>query len=154
MEIEAEFSLNLWDFLPVGFLMNPPKAFEDYDNFPDDILWRYKLQYTQGLGCESLGNKLAESEISDDEYERIKAENPKAVLNNKEAAYYFKIFRQFHPQDSVLGSIGIWTGFDFEEEREHVRGTVDGDLKHRRPYAFLHDIDLLINKFVYSLQKS
>ncbi len=29
-----------------------------------------------------------------------------------------------------MGSIGIWTGFDMEEERERVRGTVDGDLKH------------------------
>jgi asparagine synthase (glutamine-hydrolysing) len=52
------------------------------------------------------------------------------VINSREAAYYFKIFREFHPQDSILGSIGIWTGFDFEEEREQVRGTVDGDLKH------------------------
>jgi asparagine synthase (glutamine-hydrolysing) len=32
----------------------------------------------------------------------------------------------------VLGSIGIWTGFDFAEEREKVRGTMDGDLKHAR----------------------
>jgi asparagine synthase (glutamine-hydrolysing) len=32
----------------------------------------------------------------------------------------------------VLGSIGIWTGFDFAEEREQVQGTVDGDLKHVR----------------------
>ena len=73
--------------------------------------------------------------MTDDECERIKAENPQAVLNSKEAAYYFKLFRQFHPQDSVLGSIGIWTGFDFEEEREQVRGTVDGHLKH------VHDED-------------
>ena len=108
------------------------KAFEDTDYLPDDILWRYKVQYTQGAGCEDLGQKLAEREMSDDEYERIKAENPRAVLNSREAAYYFKIFRQFHPQDSVLGSIGIWTGFDFAEERERVRGTVDGDLKHER----------------------
>ena len=71
--------------------------------------------------------------MSEDEYERIKAENPKAVLNSREAAYYFKIFRQFHPQDSILGSIGIWTGFDFAEERERVRGTMDGDLKYERP---------------------
>ena len=70
--------------------------------------------------------------MSDDEYERVKDENPRATINSKEAAYYFKIFRQFHPQDSILGSIGIWTGFDFEEERERVRGTVDGDLKHNR----------------------
>ena len=69
--------------------------------------------------------------MSDDEYERIKAENPDAIINSREAAYYFKIFRQFHPQDSILNSIGIWTGFDFPEEREQVRGTVDGELKHK-----------------------
>ncbi len=108
------------------------KAFEDTGYLPDDILWRYKVQYTQGAGCESLGERLAESEVSQDEFERIKAENPKATINSREAAYYYKIFRHYHPQDSVLGSIGIWTGFDFEEERERVRGTMDGDLKHTR----------------------
>jgi asparagine synthase (glutamine-hydrolysing) len=107
-------------------------AFQDTDYLPDDILWRYKVQYTQGAGCESLGERLAESEVSQDEFERIKAENPRATINSREAAYYYKIFRQYHPQDSVLGSIGIWTGFDFAEERERVRGTMDGDLKHAR----------------------
>jgi asparagine synthase (glutamine-hydrolysing) len=88
------------------------------------------VQYTQGAGCESLGEKLAEQEVKDDEYERIKAENSDAVINSKEAAFYYKIFREFHPQDSILGSIGIWTEFDFEEERNRVKGTVDGDLKY------------------------
>lgn len=106
------------------------KAFEDTNYLPEDILWRYKVQYTQGAGCEDLGERLAESEVSEDEYQRIKAENPKATINSREAAYYFKIFQKYHPQDSILGSIGIWTGFDFAEEREKVRGTVDGDLKH------------------------
>ena len=106
------------------------KAFEDTGYLPEEILWRYKVQYTQGAGCESLGEELAEKAMSQEEFERIKAENPKATINSREAAYYFKIFRQFHPQDSILGSIGIWTGFDFAEERERVRGTVDGDLKH------------------------
>ena len=106
------------------------KAFEGTNYLPDDILWRYKVQYTQGAGCESLGESLAEKEMSEEEFERIKAENPNAVINSREAAYYFKIFREAHPQDSILGSIGIWTGFDFAEERERVRGTVDGDLKH------------------------
>jgi asparagine synthase (glutamine-hydrolysing) len=106
------------------------KAFEDTHYLPAEILWRYKVQYTQGAGCESLGEKLAHQEMSEEEFQRIKAENPKATINSREAAYYFKIFRQFHPQDSILGSIGIWTGFDFAEERERVRGTMDGDLKH------------------------
>jgi len=105
-------------------------AFQDTGYLPDEILWRYKVQYTQGAGCEDLGEKLAHSEISEEEFERIKAENPKATINSREAAYYYEIFRKFHPQDSVLGSIGIWTGFDFAEEREKVKGTVDGDRKH------------------------
>ena len=108
------------------------KAFEDTGYLPDEILWRYKVQYTQGAGCESLGEQMAEKAMSNEEYERVKAESPGAILNSKEAAYYYKIFRRFHPQDSILGSIGIWTGFDFAEERERVRGTVDGDLKHDR----------------------
>jgi asparagine synthase (glutamine-hydrolysing) len=106
------------------------RAFEGTGYLPDEILWRYKVQYTQGAGCESLGEELAERELSDHEYERIVAENPQAIINSKEAAYYFKIFRRYHPQDSILGSIGIWTGFDFAEEREKVQGTVDGRLSH------------------------
>ena len=107
------------------------KAFEGTNYLPEEILWRYKVQYTQGAGCESLGEQLAEAEMSDEKYERIKYENPQAVLNSKEAAYYFEIFKRYHPQESILKSIGIWTGFDFAEERECVRGTVDGDLKHQ-----------------------
>jgi asparagine synthase (glutamine-hydrolysing) len=106
------------------------KAFEGTGYLPDEILWRYKVQYTQGAGCESLGEKMAEKMMTEDEYHQIKEQNPKAVINSKEAAYYFKIFKQYHPQESILGSIGIWTGFDFAEERERVCGTVDGDLKH------------------------
>ncbi len=107
------------------------KAFEGSGYLPDDILWRYKVQYTQGAGCESIGEKIAHAEMTDSEYEELKARHPDASLNSKETAYYFKLFRHFHPQDSILDSVGIWTGFDFEEEREQVRGTVDGDRKHR-----------------------
>ncbi|MEW5735309.1 MAG: asparagine synthase B [Thermodesulfobacteriota bacterium] len=107
------------------------KAFEGAGYLPPEILWRYKVQYTQGAGCESLGEKLANQMISEDEYQEIKARHPRAVINSREAAYYFKIFREFHPQDSVLSSIGIWTGFDFAEEREKVSGTVDGGLIHQ-----------------------
>mgnify|MGYP001826198605 FL=1 len=105
------------------------KAFEDTHYLPEEILWRYKVQYTQGAGCEDLGERLA-NHMSDEEFQEIKARHPNAAINSKEAAYYFNIFREYHPQDSILGSIGIWTGFDFAEEREKVKGTVDGDLKH------------------------
>jgi asparagine synthase (glutamine-hydrolysing) len=121
------------------------KSFEYTDYLPEEILWRYKVQYTQGAGCESLGEKLAEAEISDEEYERIKHENPHAVINGKEAAYYFKIFKKYHPQESVLKSIGIWTGFDFVEERESVRGTVGGDVKYSSSMCGLN-VDLKAKK--------
>lgn len=100
------------------------EAFAGTGYLPDEILHRYKLQYTQGAGCENLGERLAESEISDDDLERIRAQHPQAVINSKEAAYYFQIFRRFHPQDSVFKSIGIWTGFDFAEERAKTTGTI------------------------------
>ncbi len=100
------------------------KAFDGTDYLPPEILWRYKVQYTQGAGCEHLGERLAESELSDDDFERIKAQNAGAVINSKEAAYYFEIFRKYHPQDSIFKSIGIWNGFDFAEERRPVRGTM------------------------------
>jgi len=105
-------------------------AFAGTGYLPDEILWRYKVQYTQGAGCESLGEKLAEVEMSDGEWEMLASRNPAAVLETREAAYYFKIFRQFHPQDSVLKSIGIWKGFSFAEEREHVAGTIGSNLEH------------------------
>jgi len=106
------------------------QAFAGTGYLPDEILWRYKVQYTQGAGCESLGERLAEAEMSDDEWERLKEQNPAAALETREAAYYFKIFRQFHPQDSVLKSIGIWKGFNFAEEREHVAGTIGPNVEH------------------------
>ncbi|MDZ7723522.1 MAG: asparagine synthase B [candidate division KSB1 bacterium] len=34
-------------------------AFQDTNLLPDEILWRYKVQYTQGAGCESLGEQIA-----------------------------------------------------------------------------------------------
>jgi asparagine synthase (glutamine-hydrolysing) len=100
------------------------KAFEGTGYLPDEILWRYKLQYTQGAGCEQLGERLAENEIADDDYERIKAQNPNAIINSKESAYYYQIFKKHHPQESVLKSIGIWQGFDFAEERQKTTGTI------------------------------
>jgi asparagine synthase (glutamine-hydrolysing) len=103
------------------------KAFQHTDLLPEEILWRCKVQYSQGAGCQDLGERLAEKEMTDSEVERIKAQNPKAEINSKEAAYYFKIFRKYFPKDAYLECVGIWKGFDFAEERERVRGTVDGD---------------------------
>ncbi|HMB02040.1 MAG TPA: asparagine synthase-related protein, partial [Spirochaetota bacterium] len=104
------------------------RAFADY--LPEEVMWRYKAQYTQGAGCQSLGEKLAEQEISDKELKRMQQKFPHARLNSKEAAYYYKIFRRYHPQQSILKSIGIWSGFDFASERKQLKGTFDGNLSY------------------------
>jgi asparagine synthase (glutamine-hydrolysing) len=80
----------------------------------------------EGAGCEHQGEKLAQKELSDEDVEQIKADHRGAVMTGKESDYYFRIFRQHHPQDSVLNSIGIWTGFDFAGERRKVGGTMEG----------------------------
>ncbi|MFP4364432.1 MAG: asparagine synthase B [Spirochaetia bacterium] len=102
------------------------KAFEGTGLLPDDVLWRYKVQYTQGAGCESLGETLANRELSDSQLRSLQKRFPDAGLDTKEAAYYFQLFREYHPQESILGSIGLWHGFSFSEEREKVRGSMDG----------------------------
>ena len=85
---EAESTKDWRDFKASDLPEEYKKAFEGSGYIPDEILWRYKVQYTQGAGCESLGERLAEREISDGEYRRIKEENPKAIINSREAAYY------------------------------------------------------------------
>ncbi len=106
------------------------KAFSRTGILPEDIIWRYKVQYTQGAGCESIGEELAHEKMSEAEYQRIAEEYPDAEINSREAAYYFSLFNEYFPQKSARDAVGIWTGFDFAEERNPVSGTVDGDLKH------------------------
>jgi asparagine synthase (glutamine-hydrolysing) len=79
-------------------------AFHNSGLLPESVLWRYKAQFAQGVGCESLGERLAEREMSDDEFRQLQQQFPNASLTTKEAAYYFQIFRHFHPHDTVLFS--------------------------------------------------
>ncbi|MFO7904701.1 MAG: asparagine synthase-related protein [Planctomycetota bacterium] len=106
------------------------KAFSGTGYLPDDIIWRYKVQYTQGAGCESIGEVIAEEELSDTDYARLVAEYPDAELNSKEAAYYFSLFNEHFPHKSSRHTVGIWSGFAFPEERRPVSGTLDGPTKH------------------------
>lgn len=106
------------------------KAFSGTGHLPDDIIWRYKVQYTQGAGCESIGEAIAEEELSDADYARLVAEYPDAELNSKEAAYYFSLFNQHFPHKSSRHTVGIWSGFAFPEERQPVSGTFERPTKH------------------------
>ncbi|MFW6171448.1 MAG: asparagine synthase B [Planctomycetota bacterium] len=101
------------------------KAFSGTGYLPEEIIWRYKVQYTQGAGCESIGEVIANEELSDADYARLVAEYPDAELGSKEAAYYFSIFNEHLPHKSSRNTVGIWRGFEFPEERRPVSGTLE-----------------------------
>ncbi|MCB2181904.1 MAG: asparagine synthase B [Desulfobulbaceae bacterium] len=82
------------------------QAFAQSGLLPDEIIWRHSGQSNSDSVCTLLGEKLADKEIDDEEFARLRHDYPGAIINSKEAALYFRIFRQFHPQDSILHSIG------------------------------------------------
>ncbi|MGI6484864.1 MAG: asparagine synthase-related protein [Tepidanaerobacteraceae bacterium] len=78
------------------------KAFEKY--LPEEIVWRKKQKFFQGAGSDDLLASYADEKITDEEFERkrfIDGFN----LRSKEEYLYFKIFKQYFPNDSVIDTI-------------------------------------------------
>ncbi len=80
------------------------RAFED--ELGTRVAWREKEQFDQGSGSAQMLAEVAETEISDDEFEAESQQAPVPV-RNKEELYYYRIFRQFYPE-SVLPLVGRW----------------------------------------------
>lgn len=80
------------------------KAFEESGLLPKEIIWRCRDRYSLEAVYGGLGARLAEREISNDELIALRRDNPGAHLPSREAALYFKIFRQFHDCDTRLYS--------------------------------------------------
>ena len=83
------------------------KAFDDKINpyLKEDVLWRQKEQFTDGVGYNWLDSIVAhcESSISDTELKELqnkfnnKFQDDKYPITNKEEAYYRKIFEELFP---------------------------------------------------------
>lgn len=67
------------------------KAFKNY--LPHEILWRDKLKFSEGSGAEELFKKIAETEISDSEFNRESAEAPHNI-RGKDELYFYRIYRE------------------------------------------------------------
>lgn len=80
------------------------RAFED--KLGEEVSWREKQQFDQGSGSALLLEQVAEQEISDTEYVRESGEAPTPV-RNKEELYYYRIFRNYYPED-VVPLVGRW----------------------------------------------
>lgn len=81
------------------------RAFEQ--ELGDRVAWRKKEQFDQGSGSSDMLAAVAEKAISDAEFSEESKEAPTAV-RNKEELYYYRIFRQFFPEQ-VLPLVGRWT---------------------------------------------
>jgi len=81
------------------------KAFEGA--LPEPVLWRTKEKFSRGVGSALVFERIAEAEISADEFARERRLANGHELRSKEELYYYRIFQRFYPE-TVLRCLG-WT---------------------------------------------
>jgi len=81
------------------------RAFEGY--IPDDILYRQKEQFSDGVGYGWIDGlkDLAETEITDGEMERASVRFPIHPPATKEGYYYRRIFEQHFPSAAAAATV-------------------------------------------------
>jgi asparagine synthase (glutamine-hydrolysing) len=88
------------------------KAFDTPNDpyLPDDILWRQKEQFSDGVGyswIDGLKDK-AEASISDADFARASIIFPHDTPTTKEAFWYRRVFEKHFPQRACLESVVRW----------------------------------------------
>lgn len=81
------------------------KAFNGY--LPDSILWRQKEQFSDGVGYSWIDTlkQVAETAVSDSEFEARSKRFPINTPLNKEEYFYRSIFTKFFPSDSAAKTV-------------------------------------------------
>ncbi|PRD57190.1 asparagine synthase B [Sphingobacterium gobiense] len=108
------------EFMDVAMTLNPAdkmikdgrmekwvvrKAFEDY--LPESIAWRQKEQFSDGVGYSWIDTlkELAESKVSDVEFEIAAARFPVNPPKNKEEFLYRSIFESHFPSEAAAKTV-------------------------------------------------
>lgn len=86
------------------------QAFAGTDLLPDEILWRVKEQFSDGVGYSWIDGLKAhcESEVSDIDFEKAEILFPYLTPRTKEAFYYRTIFTQLFPDKSAEQCTKLW----------------------------------------------
>lgn len=88
------------------------KAFDDREKpfLPNDILWRQKEQFSDGVGYSWINGIInyCEMKISDDEFSLAAFHFPHNTPLTKEAYYYRKIFTKHFPQGDAAKTVLKW----------------------------------------------
>ncbi|MEM7583668.1 MAG: asparagine synthase B [Acidobacteriota bacterium] len=81
------------------------EAFTGY--LPDEILWRQKEQFSDGVGYSWIDSLRAhaEAKVSDSELERAAYRFPRNTPRTKEAYFYRQIFESHFPGDAAVALI-------------------------------------------------
>ncbi|PAM95547.1 asparagine synthase B [Flavobacterium sp. IR1] len=88
------------------------KAFDTPEQpyLPDDILWRQKEQFSDGVGYNWIDELIeyCASQVSDEQLEGAAAEFPYNSPTTKEAYLYRSIFHKYYPQVSAAQTVRKW----------------------------------------------
>ncbi|KAI7860477.1 asparagine synthase [Circinella umbellata] len=92
------------------------KAFDTSDDpnvkpyLPDDILWRQKEQFSDGVGYGWIDalKDVSQVKVSDQAFEHATAKWPKDTPTTKEAFMYRALFDQWFPQEACAESVVRW----------------------------------------------
>lgn len=88
------------------------RAFDDIDNpyLPDEILWRQKEQFSDGVGYNWIDELIAhcESKVTDEEMAKAAESFPHNTPKTKEAYYYRRIFDKHFPGASAEKTVLKW----------------------------------------------
>lgn len=89
------------------------KAFDTPEKpyLPDDILWRQKEQFSDGVGYSWIGGlkEHAEKSVSDELMAKAAEVFPYDTPDTKEAYYYRQIFAELYPEESSAKTVSHWT---------------------------------------------
>jgi len=80
------------------------KAFSG--RLPDQIIWRRKLEFSQGSGSASQLPRHFEKVVSDSEFREARTRHP--FLRSKEEYYYFQIFAKHFGTGRAVQTVGQW----------------------------------------------
>lgn len=80
------------------------KAFESY--LPEEIVWRFKQEFSQGSGAADLLPAHFEHMISDSELAQAQSTYP--IVRSKEELYYFRVFTEHFGIGKATETVGQW----------------------------------------------
>jgi asparagine synthase (glutamine-hydrolysing) len=88
------------------------KAFVDEKDpyLPDDILWRQKEQFSDGVGYNWIDSLVdyCNKQVSDTDLAKAESRFPYNTPTTKEAYFYRSIFEKFYPSESAIKSVNKW----------------------------------------------